>query len=175
MTYLVGKIALDVVAGAPNNAGSDGNVAATKTMRVGRDVYPYVSAQAFRRWLRDSLPAEEQASPVERSGSGKKQQAYTSGRPDKYLDDDLFGYMVAVKERQAGRRLPASARPSWPPARWSPCRATNQRNPTPCTAPATRYRRVIRRRAVAGAATTHTRRRARASRAAHSERRVRCT
>lgn len=102
MTYLVGKIALDVVAGAPNNAGSDGNVAATKTMRVGRDVYPYVSAQAFRRWLRDSLPAEEQASPVERSGSGKKQQAYTSGRPDKYLDDDLFGYMVAVKGKASG-------------------------------------------------------------------------
>ena len=88
-------------------------------MRVGRDVYPYVSAQAFRRWLRDSLPAEEQASPVTRSGSGKKQQAYTSGRPDKYLDDDLFGYMVAVKGKASGEAAPASATPSSPPARWS--------------------------------------------------------
>ncbi|SEG48571.1 CRISPR-associated autoregulator, Cst2 family [Thermomonospora echinospora] len=97
MTFLVGKIALDVVAGAPNNGLGQDNVAKVKQMRVGRDVHPYVSAQAFRRWLRDSLPADEPRSTVVRSGSGKKQQAYTAGRPDRYLDDDLFGYMVAVK------------------------------------------------------------------------------
>ncbi len=97
MSYLVGKIVLDVVAGAPNNGLGADNVARVKQMRVGNKVHPYVSAQAFRRWLRDSLPATEPTSPVERSGSGKKQQAYTSGRPDRYLDDDLFGYMVAVK------------------------------------------------------------------------------
>lgn len=100
MTYLAGKVALGVVAGAPNNGMGDGNVATVKSMRVGRDTYPYVSAQAFRRWLRDSLPDSEQRSPVWRSGSGKKQQAYTSGRPDQFLDDDLFGYMVAVKKEK---------------------------------------------------------------------------
>jgi CRISPR-associated protein Cst2 len=64
-----------------------------KKLRVGRDVHPYVSAQAFRRWVRDSLPPGEPRSPVTREGQGKKQQAYTAGRPDLYLDDDLFGYM----------------------------------------------------------------------------------
>lgn len=98
MTYLVGKVALGVVAGAPNNGLGDANVATVKSMRVGRDVHPYVSAQAFRRWLRDSLPASDGRSPVHRSGSGQRQQAYTVGRPDRHLDDDLFGYMVAVKE-----------------------------------------------------------------------------
>jgi CRISPR-associated protein Cas7/Cst2/DevR subtype I-B len=98
VTYLVGKIALGVVAGAPNNGLGDANMATVKSMRVGRDQYPYVSAQAFRRWLRDSLPATEGRSPVTRSGSGQRQQAYTSGRPDQHLDDDLFGYMVAVKD-----------------------------------------------------------------------------
>ncbi|MEV6981861.1 type I-B CRISPR-associated protein Cas7/Cst2/DevR [Sphaerisporangium sp. NPDC051017] len=97
MTYLVGKIVLDVTAGAPNNGLGEDNVAKVKQLRIGRDVHPYVSAQAFRRWLRDSLPAAEPASPVVRSGSGQKQQAYTQGRPDRYFDDDLFGYMVAVK------------------------------------------------------------------------------
>ena len=97
MTYLVGKIAIEVVAGAPNNGLGEDNVARTKTMWIGREQYPYVSAQAFRRWLRDSLPATETPSPVTRSGTGKKQQAYTAGRPDQYLDDDLFGYMVALK------------------------------------------------------------------------------
>lgn len=101
MTYLVGKIAIDIVAGAPNNGEGVDNVAKTKTMRVGRDEYPYVSAQAFRRWLRDSLPVDEPRSEVTRTGSGKKQQAYTAGRPDKYLDDDIFGYMVAVKDKDS--------------------------------------------------------------------------
>lgn len=100
MTFLAGKVLIEVVAGAPNNGQSEDNVAKAKSMRIGRDVYPYVSAQAFRRWLRDSMPAEEKRSPVTRSGSGKKQQAYTEGRPDRYLDDDLFGYMVAIKGSQ---------------------------------------------------------------------------
>ncbi len=100
MTFLVGKVALEVVAGAPNNGIGDSNLAKVKSMRLGRDDYPYVSAQAFRRWLRDSLPPSEKTSPVTRSGSGQRQQAHTSGRPDAYLDDDLFGYMVAVKKEK---------------------------------------------------------------------------
>lgn len=96
MTYLVGKIALDINAGAPNNGRGENNVALVKQTWINGKPYPYVSAQAFRRWLRDSLPAEEPRSGVTRSGSGANQQAYTEGRPDKYLDDDLFGYMVAV-------------------------------------------------------------------------------
>jgi CRISPR-associated protein Cas7/Cst2/DevR subtype I-B len=104
MTYLAGKVVLDVVAGAPNNGVGEDNRARTKQMQIGRAVYPYVSAQAFRRWLRDSLPASEPRSPVTRSGSGRRQQAYTAGRPDRYLDDDLFGYMVAVKGEDTCQR-----------------------------------------------------------------------
>ncbi|HEY9476541.1 MAG TPA: type I-B CRISPR-associated protein Cas7/Cst2/DevR [Mycobacteriales bacterium] len=96
MTYLAGKVVLDVVAGAPNNGEGEDNVARTKQIRIGRDIYPYVSAQAFRRWLRDTMPLDEARSPVVRSGSGKRQQAYTAGHPHLYMDDDLFGYMVAV-------------------------------------------------------------------------------
>jgi CRISPR-associated protein Cst2 len=96
VSYLAGKIAVGVVAGAPNNGRGENNVGEVKYLRVGRDTHPYVSAQAFRRWLRDSLPAGEPRSPVTKAGSGQRQQAYTSGRPDRYLDDDLFGYMVAV-------------------------------------------------------------------------------
>ncbi len=103
MTYLTGKIALDITAGAPNNARGADNVGEVKKLRIGRDVHPYVSAQAFRRWVRDSLPAGEARSPVIREGQGKKQQAYTKGRPDLYLDDDLFGYMVAVKNENFQR------------------------------------------------------------------------
>ncbi|MGQ0775188.1 MAG: type I-B CRISPR-associated protein Cas7/Cst2/DevR [Pseudonocardiales bacterium] len=98
MTYLVGKIALAITAGAPNNGRGENNVAMVKQLRINRDAHPYVSAQAFRRWLRDSLPADEPRSGVTRSGTKANQQAYTEGRPDRYLDDDLFGYMVAVSK-----------------------------------------------------------------------------
>jgi CRISPR-associated protein Cst2 len=104
VTYLTGKIALDITAGAPNNGQGENNVGVVKKLRIGRDVHPYVSAQAFRRWVRDSLPAGEARSPVIREGSGKKQQAYTKGRPDLYLDDDLFGYMVALKDDRSFQR-----------------------------------------------------------------------
>jgi CRISPR-associated protein Cas7/Cst2/DevR subtype I-B len=97
MSYLVGKIALDIDAGAPNNGEGEDNVGVVKSVRVGRDRYPYVSAQAFRRWLRDSIPATEPRSPVTRVAAGRNQQAYTGARPDLYFDDDLFGYMVAEK------------------------------------------------------------------------------
>ncbi|KLL11487.1 MULTISPECIES: type I-B CRISPR-associated protein Cas7/Cst2/DevR [Protofrankia] len=104
MTYLVGKVALDVNAGAPNNGLGSDNVARVKKLYAGGLSHPYVSAQAFRRWVRDSLPADERRSPVFRSGSGKNQQAYSSGRPDRYLDDDLFGYMVAVSKGSSCQR-----------------------------------------------------------------------
>ena len=104
MTYLVGKIALDITAGAPNNGRGQDNVGEVKKLWVGREVHPYVSAQAFRRWVRDSLPAQEDRSPVTAEGRGeRKQQAYTAGRPDLYLDDDLFGYMVAIKKENFQR------------------------------------------------------------------------
>lgn len=103
MSFLAGKIVQDVVAGAPNNGEGEDNTGTVKQLRVGRDTFPYVSAQAFRRWLRDSMPAGEPRSGVTRSGSGKNQQAYTAGRPDRYLDDDLFGYMVAVKKENFQR------------------------------------------------------------------------
>lgn len=103
MSFLAGKIVQDVTAGAPNNGEGVDNTGTVKQLRAGKDVFPYVSAQAFRRWWRDSLPAGEPRSEVTRTGSGKNQQAYTAGRPDRYLDDDLFGYMVAVKNQNFQR------------------------------------------------------------------------
>ncbi|OEV27501.1 CRISPR-associated protein [Streptomyces nanshensis] len=105
MTFLVGQSVVQIKAGAPNNGRGEDNRGMVKQFTVGRNtVYPYVSAQAGRRWLRESLPAGEETSPVVRTGEGKKQQAYTHGRPDLYGDDDLFGYMIAVKADDEGAK-----------------------------------------------------------------------
>ncbi|MET8021385.1 type I-B CRISPR-associated protein Cas7/Cst2/DevR [Streptomyces decoyicus] len=98
--YLTGKAVLDIQAGAPNNGrgtADQGNVTPVKQHRTGGKTYPYGSAQWWRRMLRDSLPDTETPSPVLVNGKDAKQQSYTSGRPDKYLDDDFFGYMAATK------------------------------------------------------------------------------
>jgi CRISPR-associated protein Cst2 len=99
MAFLAGKIVLAVEAGAPNNGSGDGTLAKVKITRIrGRD-YPYVSAQAFRRWLRDTMTVSGSVpSPTQRFGKaqGRAQKATTEADPIRYADDDLFGYMKAT-------------------------------------------------------------------------------
>lgn len=98
MSYLAGKIVLAVTAGAPNNGQGSGTTAQVKQARVQGRTYPYVSAQAFRRWTRETMVARGAVpSPTERVGKaqGKAQKATTEGDPVKYADDDLFGFMKA--------------------------------------------------------------------------------
>ena len=104
MSYLAGKMVLAVEAGAPNNAGSDVAVRTlvhTKTARIRGATYPYVSAQAVRRWLRDVIAEDgDEPSPIERSGSGARQKVTTAADPVLYSDDDLFGYMRAAERAE---------------------------------------------------------------------------
>jgi CRISPR-associated protein Cst2 len=99
MTYLAGKIVLAVTAGAPNNGAGSGTTAPVKKATVRGRTYPYVSAQAFRRWLRETMVVSGSvASPTARVGKaeGKAQKATTDADPARYADDDLFGYMKAT-------------------------------------------------------------------------------
>ncbi|PZG45165.1 type I-B CRISPR-associated protein Cas7/Cst2/DevR [Spongiactinospora gelatinilytica] len=98
MSYLAGKIVLAVTAGAPNNGRGETTTTPVKKARVRGQWYPYVSAQAFRRWLRETMTAMGMVpSPTERVGKaqGKAQKANTSADPIRFADDDLFGYMKA--------------------------------------------------------------------------------
>ncbi|CAJ64213.1 MULTISPECIES: type I-B CRISPR-associated protein Cas7/Cst2/DevR [Frankia] len=101
MTYLAGKLVLAIEAGAPNNGRSDATTARVKKARIhGRD-YPYVSAQAFRRWLRDTMTAAGSVpSPTQRVGKAqqKAQKATTAANPIEFADDDLFGYLKATSK-----------------------------------------------------------------------------
>ena len=123
MSYLAGKIAIEARAAAPNmsnEADSEhGNAVAVKKLRRGREVYPYVSAQAYRRWWRDTLSMVFEPSPVQLKGSGRRQQANTEGAPHHYADDDLFGYMVAIRgsERQRDTVVQTGTLRSVTPAR----------------------------------------------------------
>jgi CRISPR-associated protein Cst2 len=112
MSFVSGLMLIDAPASALNNLGNipgarTDNTVGVKLIRARDGAYPYVSAQAFRYWLRTTLENADlgwQAAPIYR----EKKVAYTDANPILYWDDDLFGYMRApskhadaVKAREA--------------------------------------------------------------------------
>lgn len=103
MAHLTGMVLLDAPASALNNAGADvgaktDNTIAVKKIRSADGVYPYVSAQAFRFWLRTTLEHGDtgwKAAPVFR----EKKIAFSESDPITNWDDDLFGYMRAQSKK----------------------------------------------------------------------------
>src|SRR5829696_9010309 len=101
MPFVTGLLLIDAPASALNNAGAalgarTDNTVAVKSIRTRTgDQYPYVSAQAFRYWLRTTLEDHTEsgwkAAPIFR----ESKVAYTDANPIRYWDDDLFGYMRA--------------------------------------------------------------------------------
>ncbi len=109
MAFVTGLLLIDASASALNNSGEPipgartENTSSVKFIRTRSGDYPYVSAQAFRAWLRDTLERGDfgwQASPIHR----EEKVAYTDGSPSLYWDDDLFGYMRAESKRASAKK-----------------------------------------------------------------------
>jgi CRISPR-associated protein Cst2 len=139
---VIGFVLIDAPHSALNNAGQDAgarteNAVVVKTIRKGREIYPYVSGQAWRYWWRAVL-AEKfgwQLSPILREAK----VAFTAANPFSYPDDDVFGYMRALKKNEGGtltrlsplkcsplilfcRKLQQTISASWPDTKATPCR-----------------------------------------------------
>ena len=103
MSFITGLLLIDAPASALNNLGTipgeaADNAVGVKTISTREGRYPYVSAQAFRYWLRTTLergPWGWQAAPIFR----EKKVAYTDANPIRWWDDDLFGYMRAPSKK----------------------------------------------------------------------------
>ena len=112
----IGFLLVDAPHSALNNAGIDAserteNIVRIKAIRRGKRVYPYVSGQAFRYWWRQTL-SEKFAwnlSPLEKVEG--KNQVYTMADPLNYEDDDVFGYMKALKRETVTRLSPLKTSP----------------------------------------------------------------
>ncbi|HON36467.1 MAG TPA: type I-B CRISPR-associated protein Cas7/Cst2/DevR [Methanothrix sp.] len=107
MTYVTGLFLIDANASALNNLGAiEGerydNSTGVKVIRTNEGFYPYISAQAFRYWLRQTLQQSDfgwKSAPVYR----EEKIAYTDANPIKWWDDDLFGYMRAPSKRESAK------------------------------------------------------------------------
>lgn len=103
MSFVTGLMLIDAPASALNNLGNipgarTDNIVGVKLIRAKDGAYPYVSAQAFRYWLRTTLENADlgwEAAPIYR----EKKVAYTDANPIKWWDDDLFGYMRAPSKK----------------------------------------------------------------------------
>lgn len=110
MSFITGMMLIEAPASALNNAGAEtgqrtDNIVVVKAIKARDGAYPYVSAQAFRYWLRTTVEKkipDWKAAPIQR----ESKVAYTDANPLQWWDDDLFGYMRAPgssKEASASR------------------------------------------------------------------------
>lgn len=103
MAHLSGAFLIDCPASALNNFGSSfpmskeerryDNWSTVKYIKTRAGFFPYVSAQAFRYWVRETLKGLEGWTPAPIFREEKI--AYTDANPIAYAEDDLFGYMRA--------------------------------------------------------------------------------
>jgi len=107
MAFVTGLLLVDAPASALNNAGEKQgarteNAIEVKQIRARDGVHPYVSAQAFRYWLRETLAQLASSNSLDWKSAPifrEAKIAYTDADPIKWYDDDLFGYMRAQSKR----------------------------------------------------------------------------
>jgi len=113
-THVAGTFLIHASASFLNGAGlgegEDRNVTVPKTLKDGKKDVPYVSSQAWKRWLRTTLIDETGWKPSELRSikdSDKGTTTKISGEldPVSFAEDDLFGYMRA-QEGQGKKKKP---------------------------------------------------------------------
>jgi len=93
------------------------NISNIKKITRETDQFPYVSAQAVRRALRDQLAVLGRPLSEGIAATIKKGAATTQQDPEQFIDDDLFGFM-GTEEAKEGKKGKGTKRTS--PVRVSP-------------------------------------------------------
>jgi CRISPR-associated autoregulator DevR family len=111
LTHVAGTFLIQADAAFLNGAGlgegEDQNVTIPKTFRDGKNEVPYVSAQAWKRWLRNTLIEEtgwpsSELKAIGWNPKGNVNKIAVELNPIDFPEDDIFGYMRA--EAGQGRR-----------------------------------------------------------------------
>ncbi|MEM2759372.1 MAG: type I-B CRISPR-associated protein Cas7/Cst2/DevR [Nitrososphaerales archaeon] len=105
-THIAGTFLIEASGSFLNGAGlgegEDRNVTVPKTFRDGQYRVPYVSSQAWKRWLRNTLIEETGWPPsvlkaIDLSARGTTSKIAGELNPVDFAEDDIFGYMRAEK------------------------------------------------------------------------------
>lgn len=125
LNNITGALLIDATAaflnGAGLGSGEDKNRVIPKTFREkinGRaEEVPYVSAQSWRRWLRDTTNSENGWTPSELRAIGKSEEKKSTNKiatelnPIVFPEDDIFGYMKAGgnEKNEEGKKVKAES------------------------------------------------------------------
>ncbi len=110
ITHIAGTFVIGAKGGFLNGAGlgegEDRNVSTVKTFRDGQFRVPYVSSQAWKRWLRDTLIEEtgwnkSELRALHVNAKGNTDKIGGEFNPVEFPEDDIFGYMRT--ERGSGK------------------------------------------------------------------------
>jgi CRISPR-associated protein Cst2 len=106
LTHIAGTFVIQAdgtfLNGAGLGQGENRNTTIPKMLKDGRNTVPYVSAQAWRRWLRNTLidetgwPASELRAIDTNEKKGSTNKIAGELNPIDFAEDDLFGYMRAA-------------------------------------------------------------------------------
>lgn len=103
---------MQVNVGNVNASWKEGIVTVIKKVeRPNGDFHPYISGQALRRYIRDTMKDivkdkndnDLKMSP-EKPGTEDKSPVTTEGDPNQFIDDDLFGFMRALKRPKTNKK-----------------------------------------------------------------------
>jgi len=98
------------VSGNVNANEVDGDrIRIKKLVSTSGEVYPFVSARAVKRGIREKLA--EWGFEVDPFRIGEGNKLADSGDPIKYVDNDLFGYLYIKGNQQKPRQAPVSLSP----------------------------------------------------------------
>jgi len=101
---------LSRVSGNVNANEVDGDrIRIKKMVSTMGEVYPFVSARAIKRGIREKLREYKYSTDPFRIGEGNK--LADSGDPIKYVDNDIFGYLYIRGNKQIPRVAPTSMSP----------------------------------------------------------------
>ncbi len=104
LTHVAGTLLIQADAAFLNGATArqegDRKITIPKTFRDGKNEVPYVSAQAWKRWLRNTLIEEtrwyaSEAKAIGWNPQGNVNQIASALNPVDFAEDDIFGYMRA--------------------------------------------------------------------------------
>jgi len=105
LTHIVGTFLIQAEGAFLNGGGlakgEYGNTTIPKTFTDFKDKVPYVSSQAWKRWLRNTFQEENQDQPpaklkqIGKSAKGTTNKIGTEMDPVMFPEDDIFGYMRA--------------------------------------------------------------------------------
>jgi CRISPR-associated protein Cst2 len=119
LSHIAGTFLIHAEGSFLNGAGLDTsgefrNFVLPKTYLDGRNRVPYVSSQAWRRWLRNTFKDENPNEPaaelkaIDWNAQGNPSKIATETDPIVYAEDDIFGYMRAAQGQGRAKEAEAS-------------------------------------------------------------------